>query len=135
VRLPPSTIDITNVKQYTLYCKVVTKSIVSNMPKFKKKIINCPVEKTLSIIGKKWAVLIIRDLLSGKKRFGRLLASLAGISPRTLSVRLNDLEKNGVLKKRVFPEIPLRVEYRLTKRGKDLHFILDQMNKWGLSHK
>src|SRR3989338_5346346 len=66
--------------------------------------------------GKKWAVLIIRDLLSGKKRFGRLLASLVGISPRTLSARLNDLEKNGVLKKRVFPEIPLRVEYSLTKR-------------------
>ena len=105
------------------------------MPKIKEKIINCPVEKTLSIIGKKWAVLIIRDLLGGKKRFGQLLASLSGISPRTLSARLNDLEKNGVLKKRVFPEMPPRVEYTLTKRGKDLHCILDQMNKWGSSHK
>ena len=105
------------------------------MSKTKEKIINCPVEKTLSIIGKKWAVLIIRDLLSGKKRFGQLLTSLIGISPRTLSARLNDLEKNGVFKKKVFPEIPLRVEYSLTKRGKDLHFILDQMNKWGSSHK
>ena len=105
------------------------------MPKSKEKSINCPVEKTLSIIGKKWAVLIIRDLLSGKKRFGQLLSSLSGISPRTLSARLNDLEKNDVLKKRVFPEIPLHVEYSLTKRGKDLHFILDQMNKWGSSHK
>lgn len=105
------------------------------MPKIKEKIINCPVEKTLNIIGKKWAVLIVRDLLNGKKRFGQLSASLAGISPRTLSARLNDLAKNGVLKKRVFPEIPLHVEYSLTKRGEDLHFILDQMNKWGSRHK
>lgn len=105
------------------------------MTKIKEKIINCPVEKTLNIIGKKWAVLIIRDLLNGKKRFGELLRSLFGISPRTLSARLNDLEKNGVLKKRIFPEIPLHVEYSLTKRGKDLHFILDQMRKWGSSHK
>ena len=133
--MPPSTVDIINSKLYTSSCKVVTKSIVLNMSKTKEKIINCPVEKTLSIIGKKWAVLIIRDLLSGKKRFGQLLTSLIGISPRTLSARLNDLEKNGVLKKKVFPEIPLRVEYSLTKRGKDLHFILDQMNKWGSSHK
>ena len=105
------------------------------MLKIKEKTINCPVEKTLNIIGKKWAVLIIRDLLNGKKRFGQLLSSLSGISPRTLSARLNDLEKNGVLKKRVFPEMPLRVEYSLTKRGNDLHFILDQMNRWGSSHK
>src|SRR3989344_212490 len=93
------------------------------MSKTKEKIINCPVEKTLSIIGKKWAVLIIRDLLSGKKRFGQLLTSLSGISPRTLAARLNDLGGNGVLKKRVFPGIPLHVEYSLTKRGKDLHFV------------
>lgn len=105
------------------------------MPKIKEKSINCPVEKTLNIIGKKWAVLIIRDLLSGKKRFGRLLASLAGISPRTLAARLRELEANGVIKKKIFPEIPLRVEYSLTKRGEDLHSILDQMNKWGSSHK
>ncbi|MDO8668510.1 MAG: helix-turn-helix domain-containing protein [bacterium] len=105
------------------------------MPKLKEKTINCPVEKTLNIIGKKWAVLIIRDLLSGKKRFGQLLISLAGISPRTLSARLNNLAENGVLKKRIFPEIPPHVEYSLTKRGEDLHSILDQMNKWGSSHK
>ena len=105
------------------------------MSNLKEKIINCPVEKTLSIIGKKWAVLIIRDLLCGKKRFGQLLSSLSGISPRTLSARLNDLGKNGVLRKKVFAGMPLHVEYGLTRRGEDLHFILDQMNKWGSSHK
>ena len=102
------------------------------MPKLKEKIINCPVEKTLNIIGKKWTVLIIRDLLSGKKRFCRLLTSLSGISPRTLSARLHELETNNVIKKKIFPEIPLHVEYNLTKRGRDLHFILDQMSKWGM---
>ena len=105
------------------------------MPRIKEKTINCHVERTLNIIGKKWAVLIIRDLLSGKKRFGELLLSLSGISPRTLSARLNELESNFIIKKKIFPQVPLKVEYTLTKRGKDLHFILDQMNKWGSSHK
>lgn len=105
------------------------------MNKTKEKIIKCPVEKTLNIIGKKWAVLIIRDLLAEKKRFGELLKSLEGISPRTLSSRLDDLEQNDILKKKIFPEIPLHVEYTLTKRGQELHLILDQMNKWGLKCK
>ena len=102
------------------------------MPKIKEKTSNCPVEKTLNIIGKKWAVLIIRDLLSGTKRFCQLLSSLTGISPRTLSARLHELETNGVIRKKIFPEIPLHVEYSLTKRGTDLHFILDQMSQWGI---
>lgn len=97
----------------------------------KEKHSSCPVEKTLAIIGKKWAVLIIRDLLHGKKRFGELLTSLTSISPRTLSARLDELEYSGVIKKKIFAEVPLHVEYRLTKRGMDLHFILDQMSAWG----
>jgi len=105
------------------------------MMKIKNNEIKCPVEKTLNIIGKKWAVLIIRDLLVEKKRFGQLLVSLSGISPRTLSSRLDDLEENGILTKKIFPEIPLHVEYTLTKRGKNLHYILDQMGKWGASFK
>lgn len=92
---------------------------------------NCPVEKTLKVIGKKYAALIIRDLLTGKKRFGELLSSLSGISPRTLSARLDELEKDSVIKRKVFPVIPLHVEYSLTKRGTELHQILEQMTKWG----
>lgn len=91
----------------------------------------CPVEKTLKVIGKKYSALIIRDLLTGKKRFGELLTSLSGISPRTLSARLDELEKDKVIKRKVFPVIPLHVEYRLTQRGTDLHEILEQMSKWG----
>lgn len=91
----------------------------------------CPVEKTISIIGKKWSVLIIRDLLVDTKRFGELQASLSGISPRTLSARLTDLEKHKILTKKIYPVVPLKVEYTLTKHGKDLHGILEQMAKWG----
>ena len=101
------------------------------MASIRKKATQCPVELTLSVIGKKWAVLIIRDLLGGKKRFGELLTSLSGISPRTLSARLTELERSGVVRKKVFAEIPLRVEYRLTKQGESLHVIIDQMARWG----
>jgi len=101
----------------------------------KKQNTICPVERTLNIIGKKWAVLIVRDLLGGKKRFGELLDSLHGISPRTLSARLDDLEDGGVLHKEIYPVMPLKVEYSLTKKGEELHIILDQMSKWGQDEK
>ena len=94
----------------------------------------CPVEKTLKIVGKKYAVLIIRDLLTGKKRFGELLSSLSGISPRTLSARLDELEKDGIINRKVFPVVPLHVEYSLTKSGSQLQKILEQMNQWGSKH-
>ncbi len=105
------------------------------MNKYRKKEIGCPVETTLDIIGKKWTVLIIRDLLSGKKRFGELLRSLSGISPRTLSARLSDLEKHKVIKKKTYPVVPLKVEYSLDKRGHELKLILEQMRKWGAKYK
>ena|SRR3989338_9008451 len=101
------------------------------MANYKEKKIKCPVEKTLNIIGKKWAALIIRDLLGGKKRFGQLLTSLLGISPRTLSARLDELENRKIVKRVAFTEVPLRVEYSLTKRGRELHYIIDQMSRWG----
>ncbi len=105
------------------------------MNKYEKKKIVCPVEITLGVIGKKWTVLIIRDLLEGKKRFGELLRSLSGISPRTLSARLSELEKYGVIKKKVYPVIPLKVEYRLDQKGYALRHILEQMREWGTHHR
>jgi DNA-binding HxlR family transcriptional regulator len=96
-----------------------------------RKQFTCPIEKTLRIIGKKWTLLIIRDLLGGKKRFSQLAQSLYQISPRTLSSRLKDLEKNEIIKKKIFNQIPPRVEYQLTQKGKGLKDILNQIRKWG----
>jgi DNA-binding HxlR family transcriptional regulator len=89
------------------------------------------VMKTIKIIGSKWTVLILRELCEGTKRFGELQRSLTGISPKTLSLRLQELEKHGIIKKKVFKEIPLHVEYSLTPRGESLRAIIDQMRAWG----
>ncbi len=92
---------------------------------------SCGVENTVKIIGKKWTILIIRDLCNGKKRFGELTRSLEGISPRTLSLRLSQLEKEGIIKRRVFKEIPLHTEYSLTPKGESLRDIIIKMRQWG----
>ncbi len=91
----------------------------------------CPVEGTLRIIGSKWILLIIRDLLDGKKRFGELRKSLSEVSPKTLSERLKTLENEGIITRKIYPEVPPRVEYALTKRGKSLGSIIMSMKKWG----
>lgn len=91
----------------------------------------CGVEKTLRIIGSKWTMLLIHNLFEGKKRFGELEKILTGISPKTLSLRLKELEQEGILTKKVFAEIPLRVEYALTPKGKSLSDIFKKMAEWG----
>jgi len=94
----------------------------------------CPIAKTLDVIGTKWTFLIIRDLLiDGTLRFGDLLRSLDGISPKTLSLRLKELEDRGVLERRVFPEVPPRVEYTLTEKGKRLEGIFIELKRFGLN--
>lgn len=90
----------------------------------------CPIEQTLAVIGKKWTLLIIRDLLVGTRRFGELQRSLAGISPRTLSARLGDLERDGIITKTTYPEVPLHTEYELTPQGRGLMSVLQQMRQW-----
>jgi DNA-binding HxlR family transcriptional regulator len=89
------------------------------------------VTKTIKIIGSKWTVLILRELCEGTKRFGELQRGLPGISPKTLSVRLQELEKHGIVRKKVFKEIPLHVEYTLTSRGESLREIIEKMREWG----
>ena len=91
------------------------------------------VTKTLKIIGSKWTVLILRELCEGTKRFGELQRSLTGISPKTLSVRLQELERQGIITKKVFKEVPLHVEYSLTPRGESLRDIIEKMREWGES--
>lgn len=94
----------------------------------------CPIEAALDIIGSKWTFLIIRDLLiDGKMRFGDLIRSLDGISPKTLSLRLRELEKFGLVKRIVYPEIPPKVEYELTEKGRSLETIFIELKKWGLT--
>ncbi len=91
----------------------------------------CTVERALEVIEGKWTTLILRDLLHSTKRFGELRQNLRGISPKTLTERLRDLEKNGVLEREVFPEIPPRVEYTLTEKGRALSVVIDAMAQWG----
>ena len=91
----------------------------------------CGVEKTLRIIGSKWTMLLLHHLFEGKKRFGELERSLSGISPKTLSLRLQELEKDGIINKKVFAEVPLHVEYTLTPKGKSLGEIFKKMAEWG----
>lgn len=91
----------------------------------------CSVVKTLRVVGSKWTILIIRDLLKGTLRFGELRKSLAGVSPKTLSERLKSLEREGVITKKIYPEVPPRVEYSLTRRGRGLAKIIESMKEWG----
>jgi DNA-binding HxlR family transcriptional regulator len=96
---------------------------------------DCGVTNTLKVIGSKWTVLILRDLIDGKKRFGELHRSLKGISPKTLSIRLQELEREKIVKKKIFAEIPLHVEYSLTDKGQSLNEIICAMRQWGECHK
>jgi len=92
---------------------------------------SCPVLKTADIISGKWTLLILRDLSKGINRFSALERSLTGISPKTLSERLKNLEKAGIVTRRSFPEVPPRVEYTLTRMGLDLIPLIDHMREYG----
>jgi DNA-binding HxlR family transcriptional regulator len=91
----------------------------------------CPVCQTADIISGKWTLLIIRDLAEGPCRFCELERSLEGISPRTLSLRLRGLEAEGVIQRRTFAEVPPRVEYCLTPKGRALVPMIDHMRRYG----
>jgi DNA-binding HxlR family transcriptional regulator len=91
----------------------------------------CPVERALLVLDGKWSVLIIRDLLSGPKRFGELRGSLRIGSPKTLTERLRILEHHGVLTRTVYAEVPPRVVYALTERGEQFRSVLEAMAAWG----
>lgn len=95
----------------------------------------CPVETTLLLIGNKWKVLILRDLLSGKKRFGELKKSIGTVSQKVLTAQLRDMEENGLVHREVYAEVPPRVEYSLTELGESLKPILDSMQDWGTEYK
>lgn len=90
----------------------------------------CAIAKPLKLFGSKWTMDILYHLCSGKKRFGELQRELDGISPKTLSERLDTLEEEKIVEKKVYVEVPLRVEYDLTERGKALKHIFRDLNEW-----
>ena len=91
----------------------------------------CPVEATLTLISDKWKVLILRDLMPGRKRFGELKKSIGSVSQKVLTAQLRQMEESGLLTRKVYPEVPPRVEYTLTELGYSLKPILDAMWTWG----
>ena len=103
--------------------------------KVKKELPACPVETTLSLIGDKWKVLILRDLMPGTKRFGELKKSVGNVSQKVLTVQLRAMEESGLVHREVYAEVPPRVEYSLTELGKSLKPILDAMWIWGEDYK
>ena len=104
------------------------KKLPSNLPA-------CPVEVTLLLLSNKWTILILRDLFIGTKRFGELKKSLNGVSQKVLTANLRSLEEKGIIEREVFPEVPPRVEYRLTDLGKTLDPIIKSMHDWGEFYK
>ena len=95
----------------------------------------CPVETTLTLIGNKWKVLILRDLMPGSKRFGKLQRSIGKISQKVLTSNLKEMETKGIVHRKVYAEVPPRVEYSLTDLVKSLKPILDSMWNWGEKYK
>jgi DNA-binding HxlR family transcriptional regulator len=91
----------------------------------------CPVARTAEIVSGKWTLLIIRDLATGTKRFSELERSLHGISPKTLSERLSTLEAEGILSRQMYAEVPPKVEYTLTAKGRALESVIESMREFG----
>jgi DNA-binding HxlR family transcriptional regulator len=92
---------------------------------------SCPVCRTAEIVCGKWTLLVIRDLAEGRSRFCELERSLEGISPRTLSLRLRALEEEGIVRRQTYPEVPPRVEYALTEKGRALVPMIEDMRTYG----
>src|ERR671923_2257500 len=99
-------------------CSII--EIVYNMPELK----SCPIETTFKIIGKRWTVLIIREILRGNTKFNRFMENIDGISPKVLTERLRELEQRGIIRRRIVSEYPVRVEYTLTPMGRAFEPIL-----------
>ena len=94
----------------------------------------CPVETTLTLISDKWKVLILRDLMTGTKRFGELKKSIGHVSQKVLTTQLRQMEASGLLSRKVYAEVPPRVEYTLTELGCSLKPVMDAMWEWGAGY-
>ncbi len=92
---------------------------------------HCPVEATISVLNGKWKLLIIRELLSGPKRFSQLQRAIPGVTQKMLTKQLRELERDGLISRKVYPQVPPKVEYSLTDLGEKLKEVLDAMHSWG----
>src|SRR5260370_25035814 len=99
-----------------------------------EKSVSCPVETTLAVIGGRWKVLILQHLLEGVKRFNELHGALAGITHKTLTEQLREMEAHSIIRRKVYPQIPPKVEYSLTPLGKTLQPVLTAMHNWAQRH-
>jgi DNA-binding HxlR family transcriptional regulator len=99
-------------------CSIIEE--VYNMPELK----SCPIETTFKIIGKRWTVLIIREILRGNTQFNRFMKNIDGITPKVLTERLRELEQLGIIRRRIVSEYPVKVEYSLTELGKGFEPVL-----------
>jgi DNA-binding HxlR family transcriptional regulator len=106
-----------------LVSKLQTGDILYNMEGMKR----CPLDNTFSLIGKRFTVLILRNMMSNQTRFNQFVESIDRINPKTLSTRLKEMEKNGLIQRKIYHETPVRIEYNLTQKGRNLKSILDQM--------
>jgi|SRR4051812_22973106 DNA-binding HxlR family transcriptional regulator len=104
---------------------------MSEVKETKPLVIECSIEKALSVIGGKWSFLVLRELFEGTKRFGELQKAISNISPKALTDTVRHLESNGVLIRTVHATVPVTVEYSLTEKGQSLHTIIKEMKYWG----
>lgn len=100
-----------------------------------KDLPKCPIETTLKMLGCKWKVLIIRELLTGTKRFGELKKAVTGITQKVLTSKLREMEELGLLERKIYPQIPPKVEYTLTDIGYSLRPVLESLKDWGKDYK
>ena len=100
-----------------------------------KTFTDCPVEYTAVLIANKWKIIILRELLTGTKRYNELTRSVVGISSKVLTENLRDLENDGIINRVVYPEVPPKVEYSLTDKGEDLKEVIEAMKQFGLKYK
>lgn len=100
-----------------------------------KTFTDCPVEYTAVLIANKWKIIILRELFEGTQRYNQLTRNVVGISAKVLTENLRELEEDGVIERKVYPEVPPKVEYSLSKKGKDLKPVIEAMREFGKKYK
>src|SRR5437870_13700604 len=96
--------------------------------------LTCPIQRTIALIGDKWKIIVLCTLMDGTKRFGELQRAMEGITPKVLTRQLRDLERDGLIQREVYPQVPPRVDYSLTPLGRSLMPVLNQLHQWAVDN-